>query len=201
MSVYLERYSVPKAPKLGIDLHDLVRNERDWLQEAFPGTVERYRSLPRAIRNVFRIATDKGIEAYVIRNGRHLGQAIGIGTVIPNQTLIHPRLGWIDGTDVDYWLSPDISTETHELVALSLVRARARLAIKHLISGREKAAPNPMMVAVPEGATYNLGIQNIFHPFDGPAEVSTPDGDDPYGISKEGKVVQIYRSHDINTPE
>jgi hypothetical protein len=205
MKIHLEGYARTRAPKQGIDLHELVRRERSWLEEPFPDTVTRYRSIPTSIKNVARAAMSEQVRAFVIRSDRHLGQALGVATLISNQTIIHPDETPITGIDTDYWIGAEESTKTHHAVAKQLVLASAKLALKLNGGVKRKATPaiNSMFVAVPTGPdlevaqTYNLGLQHLFEAVGRPAVLTVPGDEDPHGITKDGAVVQLFRRKEV----
>ncbi len=203
MPIHLEEYNPLKAPKQGVDLHDLIRNERDWLAEVFPGTVKRYSGLLKAMGSVARIGRSKEVHAFIIRPSRHLGTAMGVATVIPDQAVRHPEKGRISGDDIDYWLGPQHSVDVHTLVAKQVMLASAKLALKRRGQRDEHGlyAPHRMFVAVPTGLSaasgYNQGLTNNMDMVGDPAILSYPKGDDMHGITKDGAQVQVYQRHMI----
>jgi hypothetical protein len=119
MGAYLESYSFYKSPIQGHELHKLVMSERDWLETERPSTVRRYSDNRRAIRNVSRIALNSEIMAFIVREKKyHL--AIGVATVILNQTVVHPELGIVQGNNLDYWIKESCDEKVHNSVGIEL---------------------------------------------------------------------------------
>ncbi len=182
--LYLERFAVPWVPraKQARELNLLVAGE-PWLQTIFRGTAKRYETRKSARRSVARISEHKGIEAFVIRKGKI---AFGIGTIITDQTLYHPTEGGIRGDDLDYWLGRHglNDAKMHEQTVQKLV-------LEAIAAGSD--APNLMATAQPKQlAVQPLGFPSILQPVGEPARLGTDLRNDPWGLTKDGAVLQLF---------
>lgn len=212
MGVYLERFSRVKALKQGGEIHDLVRYQRDWLEDVRPDTVQRYRDLPHAIRNVARLAATEGIDAYIIRGKKHR-MARGLATVVADQTVIHPdpEIGVVKGDDLDYWLRSYESNDFHAAVARSLVYASAKPHLGFIDNGPDNIGMGALLdkqgyhrafatVPADQGDHLPLGLMGRqvaspphMYARGEPAALSMPEGqEDRFGVTRGGAVVQLY---------
>lgn len=190
----LDKFSVLKSPFQGHELHRLVARESGWLKEAYPGTVQRYCDWPHATKNVARVAINGGMEAYILREKQN-DLAIGIATIVFNQTVICPDKRTFHGHDIDYWLSEGMSQNDHVDAAFALIRkARwpnvsqrgAGKGLPDLIATMQLDVPNP-----------SIGLDKAMKAVGEPVALAMSGGEDPYGISREGARVQLY----VNTAE
>jgi hypothetical protein len=207
MAIQLERFSIFKAPIQGPLLHDLVAQESDWLKEVFPGTVQRYRNKLHAAKNVARIAHSEGMRAFIIKEEK---VARGIATIIFEQTVIHPTEGEFTGNDLDYWLASDATTDMHNNVAFKLMienghidnARRGGYLPTDPFGGRDLsvklAGPHPIMGTIVDNQQHPpIGLGYVMSPVGDPAVLRTPDGTDPYGLTKDGAEVQLYERNII----
>jgi len=86
------------------ELSELVSGEAEWLVGDFPDTVKRYSERAVALSSIKRVAP--GLERYIARRAKD-APAYGIGTVMRSQTILHPVVGELTATDIDYWLGRD----------------------------------------------------------------------------------------------
>lgn len=177
LDVSLERFSLWKAPSQGNRVKNLVEQNKDWLLGTYPGTVDRYRDYPHAVKNVARIAVNSQMDGYIVRHKN--GHEIGLATTISGQTLVHPEKGEVTGTDLDYWLDPFLDDESlHLQTAVELVRV--------IDTENSIATIHPLRKFEPVGLGY------IMTEVGNPAALATPTGEDPFGVTKDGTVVQLY---------
>ena len=188
MRVRLDRFSKFKAPKQGKDIHRLVTEQSDWLEDAFPETVRRYSEYPDAIKNVARLASSDVLNAYIIRLDR---VARGLATIIFDQTVIHPRRGEVSGNDLDYWIAPPASNELHKDIATAVLLENTQLEHR-----RRHGCPHSVIGEIKTGqANPPEGLADIMFPVGDPAVLATPSGDDPFGVTKGGAQVQLYQAY------
>lgn len=200
MSVSLDNFSLLRAPKQARDIHRLVLDEIDWLRESFPDTVKRYEDVRKAVKNVARLAISEGINAYIIRKDK---VAKGLATIIFDQTVLHPIAGRVDGNDLDYWLAKDADEELHNQTAACLLEENDRVSGRHhMYTSYDPVMGNrpdvqriiPVMAAVKVGQPYPpIGLTESLSAVGEPSPLKTPDGGDPFGVTKGGTVLQLYR--------
>ncbi len=202
MSIKLDHYSKVRSAKQGYDLHELISAEKDWLGEFFAGTVTRYRDLPRSIKSVARVASSEAVKAFVVRDGK---VAVGVATLILGQTLLHPSNGAFFGTDLDYWLVRDANDETHEQTGRALIEASSRESFKQHVNPdashpgiygvSDDALLNYVFATTPTNTDYNRGLHNFLAQAGEPSVLSSGTEGDPYGITKDQSVLQLYAAN------
>jgi hypothetical protein len=141
--------------------------------------VERYQSIPRSAENIRRIARhrrapDVPVEAAVVRRGEI---ALGLATIIRNQSIVHPDEGTFDGADIDYWLRRGEAAETHQEVARQLLAQAGRCALATIIENH----PNPA-----------VGLPALMDPVGEPAQLTTGERYDTFEVARPGQVAQLY---------
>ncbi len=184
-------------------MHLLVEGEKDWLVDMFPGAVENYRSPMTSIKNIARIARSEMMKAYIVRRGE---LAYGVATVIFGQSIVHPSVGTFMSTDLDYWIADGASEGYHEEVAFKLMLRsedlyRQRRMSQQVVNQKgttdtSELVPAPhqsiMGTIGKEDPNPSVGLGTIMIPVGEPATLTTPDGDDSYGITKDGRILQLY---------
>ena len=214
MGIYLEEYSrsKPKVLQQGFGIRRLVASESDWLKQDPDRkyTAKHYANLFNAIGSVARIASSEDLQAYIIRDRRHR-VAIGLATVIFDQSVVHPEIGIVRGNNLDYWLRPSSDHGFHKEVAEELVLVSRKLTTEFISKypyghGYDIDTKNypPLFVAVqndstipPFGFTQPEELHVLHHlslkPVGEPRELSVPEGQkDRYGIAAVGRVTQLY---------
>lgn len=204
MSVRLERFAdgYIGATSQGLDAHKMVRQHKNWLALHKPGTATRFRDPLHAVHNVRRLGRfGDDYHAYLIRgeSNKHNG-LLGLATLMTRQTVIHPQMGEVTGTDVDYWTIPRLSEETHMAIGEALVAESGRLTVRH--AGEDTRRPgeeinNRMFAVIVDSDIDSLaGIKDRqdFELYGGPASMRVPDGtESPYTeIAKGGMMSQLY---------
>ncbi len=187
------------------ELQDLVSSEAPRLETVFPGISERYATKRTAIRSIGRAALNRDLEAFVIRNDKKM-RARGIATVILNQSLSHPQLEAnqiSNAYDVDYWLDSRADADDHISTTTALIEASAKIAARLKDFGpRGRAATfrqTLLATALADGPVLNEGLTERFHPVGNPGTLSFPESDDPLGVTRDGRAVQLYKAT-INVP-
>lgn len=204
MSMSLEPFSVLKSPLQGLDSQRLVASQGDWLEDAWPGAAARYRDFWHAVKNVARLASNEGMQAYIIKKQR---AAKGLATIIFDQVVIHPDEGEVTGYDLDYWLPPFTSESDHMATALLLRSACEDLHRQRQLASQGPLTPSETQIPLPPvpvpPATYMAtiragdinpatGLSIMMHEVGQPAVLSVPTGNDPFGVTKGGAVLQLY---------
>lgn len=211
--IRLDRFSPEwsRAFKQGRDLHALIKQERDALEEAQPDTATRYRTVPSAIHNVRRLA-----RRHIFYNGMIVrddtDRAIGAASAITNHTIKHPDLEQpVVGTDLDYWLFPNATQEQHRATAEKLIEFSGRLALNREGLARiiyNAAYPgsyqsrshlsyntvNSAFTVVTEGQPYiPVGLIEAMNSAGPVAELNvTQPHNDPFKVAKGGEPAQLY---------
>lgn len=116
----LEEFSLLKAPLQGRDAHRFVSKRAFGIQRTSPATFERYRTYPRAIKNISRLAISSEIEAYIVREDGH-NRMVGFATIIPDVTVITADGEEFTGSDLDYLLDDRVPEIMHKSVAKALI--------------------------------------------------------------------------------
>lgn len=208
MSVVLEAYDQMSLVSQARDLTHLTTSQ-PWLENVNPGLVSRYESTLQAARNVLRIARDDTIDAYIVRDEQERC-AQGIATVIRNQYIHHPDSGEVFGDDLDYWLVEGSDEELHDTVAARLLHTAAQTAAKRLrgVGEGEDARvfsfgyPYFFTTTIHDAEPLNRGLLRL-HETDPaipapkssgpPAILSTRNPRDPYGLTRDGVGLRLYR--------
>ncbi len=182
-TIALEQFSPDKLPAAlqAWRVNKLVKNAASWLQTEQPGTVARYEELLKAHHNIRRLAGSKAIQAYIIHSPAAAN--IGLATVIQDQDVVHPQEGRIEGDDIDYWLNVNTnSIHMHSDVAgrLCMLQAGRPTFSTVLKSGKH---------ALGKGIGFSTHMNTVGEP----AGLSTTIPGDPYGVTKEGALCQIYQ--------
>ena len=124
-------------------------------------------------------------------------RTVGIGTISQRREVEHPKLGIVEGTDVDYWLDEKFDSDPgmHKRAARALVNAaidfEPRLDHKHNLTVYGTTVP---------GATHQpKGLQSCLnHEAGDPATLLLPEGQnqqnqsDTLGLLKGGQVLQLH---------
>ena len=221
MSLFLEKFSAFTAPRQASDLQGLVNNEAEWLAEERPGTLKRYETQAKAIRSIWRIAADPGIEAYIVKSQEDK-VAVGVATIILGVTVAHPDhlIGSRTGNDLDYWTGPGIRTTEHVEIAKALIKESAKpnlvarrtlvgSAINQTQSAREAVYSVMAVIPVdrinpPKGLMGNSAgyFPEHLEPLGLPSNLSlTSPMPDRYGIIDEVKEMQLYYGFGIAVEE
>jgi hypothetical protein len=192
--VTLERFSVNpvKAASQARDLRDWT-TRNPWLADTYySGSPKRYgRDLLRGTRNVLRLATADGYDAFIVRPGPEAPvrlAVLGLATVIGGQTIELPGSGQqYHGPDIDYVLDAravEAAPELHRFTALGSI---AR--VGQLYPG---AAPFAVLTD-PSGTHDPVGYAQFmdYRGMTGPEGLTVP-GADPYDIAKGGQPVHVY---------
>ena len=188
-AVYLEKISLPKVVKHGVELASFVPEET-WLADVLPGTLERYRDMPHAIKNAGRVAINRGTKGFIIRKDRN-EEAMGIATIVFGQTVEAADGTQHTGNNLDYWLRSRFAESEfrHRSVAAAVLEASARY------SGDEHF----VFATTPTAHPYNRGLAAAMPRQDGVQFVPPETGDtygvgwDPATVEFHGKQLQIAR--------
>ena len=192
MSLTLEPYNARLyVAAQGKQLHALVDKAKPWLEAVTPGTVERYRDIPHAIANVRRITTAEGMQAFIIKEHR---VALGIATLIFDQTIIHPEACEVQGTDVGYWVAEDVDDALHRRIARDLM-----LKNEYVMDMREENVAveqhqYSLVAAIPTALNTDhrpRGLEATMQPFGEPGSLQVPDGVDTFGVTFGGQEAQL----------
>ena len=193
MSLTLEPYNARLyVAAQGRQLHQLVQKAQPWLEAIAPGTVERYRDTTHAIANVRRIATAEGMQAFIIKEHR---VALGVATLIFDQTIVHPDAGEVAGTDLGYWVAEDVDDVLHRRIARELMQKN-----EYVMDMRNEGVPvehheYTLVTAVPtmlEPEHRPRGLEATMQPVGEPASLEVPSGTDTYGVTFDGLESQLY---------
>jgi len=176
--ITLEAFSRDRrqAVAQALDLRNLVVHEKQWLKQAQPGTLARYETKTDGMHNISRTIRRHGeMTAHIVRRDR---VAIGLATVIFNQTIVHPTEGTFEGNDLDYWLKKGTDIFTHKQVVERLVAANHDLpALATVIASH----PNPA-----------LGFEKVMETVGEPALLRAAGGADKYDVARQGQLAQLY---------
>lgn len=218
--MYLERFSESRLTAIGqgIAVRGLIKQNEEWLSEAQPDTVRRYRSTPHAIRSVRRLAgADPDFNAFIILEELR-GPALGLATLIANQTIEHPdsKIGVKVGNDLDYWLTPDTSMDIHHATAEALLKrsgiyslhARGEIhstvntitipdaGLSVSFASLAMRTKDQAFAVIPQNsANPPEGLRAVLEPVGDVASLSFPTGpglSDKYHIAKDGAPSQLY---------
>lgn len=126
--MYVEQFSILKAPAQAKHARDVVKQSESFLQERNPGALERYGRYAHALKNVVRLARyGQGYNAFLLKEQQGVQvPAIGMASVILGQTVDYQQAGSEfkraihRGTAIDYWLRPDMSDAAHRSAAASV---------------------------------------------------------------------------------
>ena len=131
-----------------------------------------------------------------------LERAHGIGTVLFDQVLIHPRIGRIAGHDVDYWLDSiaDGDIDAHTGVARILINTAAT-EVSRNYRVRNKTDLPVMAALDPHQQRFPKGLAKLLFPLGEPAVLATEPAEDPLGLTKGGAELQIYIRGKIKLPQ
>jgi hypothetical protein len=183
MNVRLEQFSMLKAPWQALDLYGLVTEQQQRLRAINLGANERYRDYRHSLKNVVRIAfkdtvQKEPVKAFVIRDKQEKA-ALGVATVIRNQTVVHPEEGRFTGYDMDYWLWQDADEDTHLQTGASIIQAAKQIAVKH---DGEPTNTNPLTTEGRVASEVDIGLI-----------VTTPTDGEAYnrGLHEAGKAVGL----------
>ena len=208
MSNFQERLNLFKSPLQGLKISKLVNNQDEWLKNTFPRTYEGYKQPTQAIKNVGRLALKyKEVKASIIYSP-HNHEVIGLSSAVKNQTIIHPKIGEINGTELYYWLNPDADDFHHKLVARELIISNAD---NITIMGNARKTDNikaigratfKVFTTVPiDQENPPLGLMGMLvglnklrlNPIGDPAILNIPEGEnDIYDLTKSGRLSQVY---------
>jgi hypothetical protein len=214
MGIYLEKYSVLKSPKQGYQIHKLTAHNFNWLAEDPDRrqTARRYNALIKSIRTVAKIALSDSVDAFIIRERKHT-VAIGLASIIFDQSVVHPEEGIVRGNNLDYWVTRLSSTnQISKSVAEELVDANMYLTQEsfptkdHVGTDTEEIVKNypSLFVAVQDDSKISpAGFTNAdelhvseylrLKPLGEPAKLSVSEGqDDIHGIAAVGRTTQLY---------
>lgn len=198
MALELESFSRLKAPLQARDVCGLIKSERGWLVNIFPGTVDRYRDYPHAVKNIGRLAQSELLHAFILRKDK---VTQGLATIILDQSIVHPEEGPRWGVDLDYWLKKGSSRIDHEYTADALIQAAIKLEAsrrqRDMDYGRNASAylssDYPMFATMRPGHEASpIGLADYLRPLGEPASLTTLTGADPYGVTKVGANLQLY---------
>ena len=203
---YLDHFARSRSIFQGLEARGLVASDREWIEGWNPGMLHRYRDWRHAAANIFRLANANGFDAFLLRENR-ASVAKGIATHIYDQGVVHPTEGLIKATDVDYWLRADATPELHDEVAAAVAYSSAKKMLGFRNGGsrsgdRPKKGMHRIMTTIevdhphPPVGFINPDNRKLWprlEPVGEPAVLSMPNGrDDPLGLTKGGKVVQLY---------
>jgi hypothetical protein len=202
--IFLEPFSAAKAESQASEIRGLVAQEVDWLEEVQPSTVKAYNSRRRARRTVVHRTRSSELEAYIVKRD---DVAIGIATVIAGQRVIHPTKGLYEGYDLDYWLMRGQRTEAHRTITSLLIgqfvgNHNASMALRRRAlerTGPIFSAENIWKYKAIASVLVNhpnpaIGFEEVpsMVAVGEPAVLTTDIPDDPYGMSRDGKLAQLY---------
>jgi len=197
----LDSFSTLKAIPQGYHIGNVVHANRDKLKkDGRGGTVERYRDLPRAVKNVARLARHarrKGNFLPFLIHEKGKNEVLGLATIVLNQTVIHPNLGAIRGDDLDYWadtslLSQARQDDLHKAVAREIVSRCAKpsaLFRRHLFTTVVEGQQFLPLGLIEPAA----GAGFIMDPVGEPAVLTMPgQKEDTFGVTRNPATVQVY---------
>ncbi|HMS23469.1 MAG TPA: hypothetical protein PKB09_01535 [Candidatus Saccharibacteria bacterium] len=123
----LEAFSLHRVLPQGHDAYRFVSRRSFEMQRSSANTYDRYRSFPRAVKNIARLATSSEIDAYIVReDGRN--RMVGFASIIPNVTVRAADGKEYTGSDLDYLLDDRVPEIMHESVAKALIGQNTRIA-------------------------------------------------------------------------
>ena len=196
-----EAYSPRDTFRQAETVHKLVDRNRHWLLKSqYAGVVERYHTKTSAAWNVLRLALNTVLTPVVLYDSQgsegcnpERPLPIGLGTIINEQGVKHRDTNQvIKGADVDYWL-----TETHH----GDPEAHRQAAKAMIIAGREAVPDSRLFATVVQGEPYQpVGFAGFMSPIGKPSALCIPDdmpARDPFGVTREGQIVQLYADSSI----
>lgn len=175
-------------------MRGLARTYSDMLDSSNPGITERYRSYPKAVKNVLRIINDPNINAFLLfAEVDEPDPAIGVATVIFDRALhIQPENGESSRTgiftDIDYWVGKDETGS--DLIHPDAHREIGEILVAHATIKRPY---DQILVSTRAGEQFPAGLdrRNDFQGFNAnPVRISSVDGD-PYGVTRQGALLNI----------
>lgn len=205
--IELERFSVRRSPRQATEVKNLVDLEFCRLLYEQPGTLMRFRDWPRSVLNIARIAASESMQGYILKKE---GVAKGLATIIFGQRIVQEQTGQaFVGSDLDYWLDRDATTENHVEVARALVSTSnylardADLQLQRSISQNGSYlevnrvhtafATEPLHTRLPRDG-FAL-VMNEVGPSDGTISVSGVH--DKFGVGRGGAPCQLYIASEI----
>jgi hypothetical protein len=158
--------------------HELVYSQRSRLANDHPELIVSFGNIFKASQMIKKIAQSKKIDGYLIMGGERNKEHLGMATRIPDQKIIHPVEGLVEGDLIDCWLREGVLSETQ------------RLAVKHLI---ELDTSRTAIATV---------IEDLEHPVQGyethmlevgfPAQLRSGTEPDDFDVARKGKIAQLY---------
>lgn len=193
----LARYSPPDLKKikaLGLgpqswQMRGLARTYGELLDHTNPGFIRRYESYPKAVVNVWRLAIDSRIHAFLIYPGvEEYEKPVGVATIIPEQFMtIRKDRDYVDNrsfTDIDYWVGTDLHSDAH--------REIGEILVQRATDARSIRPARPLLVstavgnAFPEGLDERNGFADVVH-----AATMTALYTDSFGVARQGAEVDV----------
>ena len=123
----LEAFSLHRVFQQGYDAHRVVSRRSFEMQRNSESTYDRYKSYPKAIKNIARLATSSDIQAFIVREDGH-NRMVGFASIIPNVIVRTVEGQEYAGSDLDYFLDDRVPEIMHESVAKALIGQNTRIA-------------------------------------------------------------------------
>jgi hypothetical protein len=157
----------------------MVKDEAHWLANSYPDVVSGYQSLSSSRQRIRKIGAVPEIQAYIIHGAK---RAIGLATVIPDQKVVHPTEGAIEGDDLDYWLRGDSATRIHRAVLAELLAGQLH-------------RPTFSTVATSDRQYIQKGLSMDRHmnAVGEPNLLRAAEEGDPFDVARSGAEVQVYQ--------
>jgi|GEM_PF-4908211 len=175
-------------------------NQEQWLADYAPKEFARYKSFTRACGSLVWASMKTETNSYIVRDSQE--RARGIGRVLLNESVEHPRLGSVKGTFIDYWLDERASDDMHLYVPRTLTMEASVKKLGKVVDPRDALSHEirygglPVFATVPTEYSYNFGLRSHMVALGEPAKLEH-EGKDPYDIAREGQIGQIYVNEHI----
>jgi hypothetical protein len=203
MGFHLEKFNRTHSRLRGAQLHNLVKNQRDWVDSALPKVGERYGDTKlKAQRNFFRLAGQKAIHPLLILDD--WDSVIGTASATPRQRLIAQDGSFRrHGTDVDYWARKSLMADEHNAIGrllLNFVHDNAASPITHNIDGAGDGASieatqtrshKVMTTVIPGAENQPHGLITFLEPVGAPGILATS-GPAELELTKDAQTLQLH---------
>lgn len=185
----LEKIRAMRMGSQSWQMRGLSRTHSELLGGINPDFISRYKGLPRALVNTWRLAVDPTIHAFLIYPGvEEYERPVGVATVIPEQYLnIKKGRIYVDShsfTDVDYWVGEELHPDAHREIGERLV--------EYATDDRYIRPVRPLLVSAHAGEAFPEGLDER-NGFTSVAQFATLTAlySDIHGVSRDGAAVDV----------